>query len=236
VRLARSTKGVVLSLIVFCAILVSACGDVPSKTDAFEIVQRDVKEEATCTLPITVLSRLKMQHFSKAVCVPRDPTNSAQMDATVACLDSLVAIGATKRMPAAYMAEWPDELGGTAFNDVSPYERRARDLLFKGCVEQAGELREGGFRCGEAHADKVIRVSKSAEGRAGRALVRYSRVITLDPKLDAVEKACGEVSRPAPEATATFEKIDKKWQLAAPDGSPTSPSAASSASSTSPKH
>lgn len=214
------TRSAAFAFAVVSAILVSACSDLPNKTQALETVQHDIKEDATCTLPISMLAKFKMQHLSKAICVTRE--SGVQGDAAMKCLDALVSVGVTKRKEPGYMAEWPDELGGTALSDVSPYERRARDLIFKGCVEQTGDLREGSFRCGQAHADKIIRISKKEEGRA---LVRYSRVITFDPKLDIIEKACGQVSRPGPEATATFEKVDKSWRLVPDDGAPaTSPS------------
>jgi hypothetical protein len=195
--------------------LLVACSDLPSKTDALAMVQRDVKEEATCTLPINLLPLLKMQHTTKAVCVPRevDPAGKKTFDDTMACLNALVAAGVTKPMPADYMAEWPDEVSGTAFDQISPYERRARNLLFKGCVQMGAGLRNGQFSCGQAKAEKVIRVAKTDETHAQ---IRYARTITLDPSLAAIDRACGAVTRPGPEATATLEKsADKKWNIVA---------------------
>lgn len=229
------SKGALSVGAVLIALLVAGCSDVPSKSDALSIVQQEIKEDASCTLPISLLSRLKMQYSSKAVCVTRE--GGPPMDAAMVCLDALVAGGVTKRMPGGYMAEWPDEVSGAAFNDVSPYERRARDLMFKGCVEMVGDLRDGRFRCGQARADKIVRITKKEDGRA---IVRYSRVVTLDPQLETIEKVCGTVSRPAPEATATFEKGDpkagdKRWVLAPLEGTtsptPSSPSEPSSPSS-----
>lgn len=182
------------------------------------MVQHEVKEDATCTLPIALLSRLKMQHTSKAVCVPRE--GGPPVDAAMACIDALVAAGVTKRMPGAYMAEWPDEVTGAGFDSISPYERRARDLIFRGCIEM-GALREGRFRCGQARADHVIQVTKRDEQHV---VVRYSREVTLDPQLAEIDKACGPTNRPAPEGLVTLEKIGKGWALADTDPSTASPS------------
>jgi hypothetical protein len=194
------------------AIVTAACGDLPSKGDALKIVRSEVKEEANCTLPISLLSRLKMQHSSKAVCVPRE--GGAPMDEAMKCLDALVAAGTTKQMPADYMAGWPDELEGPGADSISPYERRARNLLFKGCVEMTGDLREGRFRCGEASAEKVLRVTKKTETTA---TVRYARAIKLDPTAASIEAACGQLTLPAPEGNVTLEKTDKRWRVVSSD-------------------
>ncbi|MBX3213577.1 MAG: hypothetical protein KF850_16175 [Labilithrix sp.] len=197
-------------LLTMTASLVSACSDLPSKDAALLLVKQEIKEEATCTLPISLLSRLKMQHASKAVCVAREGGPDA--DGAVACLDALATAGATKRMGDAYMAEWPDEVSAAGFDTVSPYERRSRNALFKGCVEMTDGLREGQFRCGEARADKIVRVTKKDESRA---LVRYSRAVTLDPQLAAIDAACGPATRPAPEGSLTLERTaEKKWIVA----------------------
>jgi hypothetical protein len=191
------------------AVLVAGCSDLPSKNDALEIIQHEIKEEASCTLPIPLLGRLKMQHTTHALCAPRE--GSPTPDAAVMCLDALVAAGVTKRMPGGYMAEWPDEVSAAGFDSVSPYDRRARELVFKGCFEMTNDLRDGRFRCGQARADHVIKVTKKEEKRA---LVRYARAITLDPHLAAIDAACGATTRPAPEATITLEKTENRWALA----------------------
>lgn len=197
------------------AVAATGCSDLPSKSDALDIVERSVQEEATCTLPIAMLSRLKMQHATKGICVSRE--GGVPMDEAWTCLEALAASGATKRMPDAYMTEWPDEVSGASFDTVSPYERRARSLLFKGCVEMTPGLREGQFRCGEARAEKVVRVTKQDESHA---VVRYSRAIKLDPKLAAIDAACGAVTRPAPEGSLTIARTpDKKWSGASDAGS-----------------
>lgn len=216
---ARVTRtATVLFVFGTATLLTSACGDLPSKGDALELVQHEVKEEANCTLPISLLSRLKIQHSSKALCVPRE--GGPPTDAAMACMNALVAAGITKRMPAGYMAEWPDELAGAGFDSVSPYERRARDLIFKGCVEMTGDLRDGRFRCGQARAERVVRVTKKSENQA---LVRYARAIAPAPQLASIDAACGATTHPAPEATVTIEKADKRWVLVAEvEGSPAS--------------
>jgi len=198
-----------IAVIAACvAILACACSDLPSKSDALAIVQAEVKEEADCTLPIAVFSRLKLQHRSKAMCVPRE--DGAQMDEAMKCLDALVAAGVTKHMPADYMADWPDELKGPGADSISPYERRARELLFKGCVEMSGDLRNARFRCGEARADKVLKVAKETETTAS---VRYERAIKLDPSVASIEAACGQLTKPAPEGNVSIEKADKGWRV-----------------------
>lgn len=209
---AVSFRSRALSLFALAGVLV-ACSDLPAKEEALASIQREVKEEATCTLPIKLLPSFKMQHTTKAVCVPREnePAQKQQYDDAMKCLDALVTAGVTKNMPPGYLAEWPDEVSGAGFDAISPYDRRARTLLFKGCVAMVGDLRAGQFSCGQAKADKVIRVTKVD---ATRATVRYSRAITIDPNLAAIEAACGALTRPGPEATANFVKTDKKWGIA----------------------
>ena len=219
--MARSERLPIRTLLLApAALLASACSDLPSKDAALEVIKQSVQEDATCTLPIGLLSNLKMQHSSKAVCVAREGGGNA-----MACLDALVAAGMTKRMSSAYMAEWPDELSGAGFDSVSPYERRARNLLFQGCVEMAPGIREGQFRCGEAHAEKVVRITKQDDEHV---VVRYSRAVKLDATLEAIDAACGAVTRPAPEGTATLEKVEKKTWILAPhaSGAPPATSAA----------
>src|SRR5262249_51744689 len=132
-------------------------------------------------------------------------------DSAMACLDALVSMGVTRRMEGGYMAEWPDEVGGAGFDAVSPYDRKARALLFKGCVEMTPGIREGQFRCGEAVAEKVLRVTKTSDDHAS---VRYARAVKLDPKLAELDALCGGITRPAPEGTVTLARgADAKWAL-----------------------
>lgn len=205
--------------VAFVGLILVACNDVPAKKDALAKIQSDVKEDVTCTLPIAIMPLLKMQHTTKAVCVPHetDPAGKKTLDDAMACLDALVTAGVTQQMPALYMSEWPDEVSGAAFDAISPYDRRARTLVFKGCVKMVGDLRAGQFRCGTAKADKIVHEAKKDDTHA---TVEYSRVITLIPELAQIDAACGAVTRPGPDATATFEKTaDKQWRVV-PDGAP----------------
>lgn len=199
------------------------CSDLPSKDVALETVQREIKEEAMCTLPLTFLANVRKQYTSKAICVPRD--GGPPTDAAMSCLNALLASGATKSMPPGYMAEWPDEVSSAGFDSVSPYDRKARHLIYKGCGEMTDELREGRFKCGQARADRIVRVTKNGT-TAGRATVRYARAITLDPQLAKIEAACGAVSRPAEEEEVVLEKnADKKWVIASSGDAPPATSA-----------
>jgi hypothetical protein len=202
--------------------MMMGCSDLPSKDAALEIVQHEVKEEAMCTLPIAFLSNVRKQYTSKALCVPRD--GGPPVDAAMACVNALLAAGATKSMPPGYMAEWPDEVSSAGFDAVSPYDRKARHLIFKGCVEMTSDLREGRFKCGQARADKVTRVTKKES--TGAVTVRYSRAITLDPQLPKIEAACGATSRPAQEDEIVLQKnAANKWGIATATGDAPAPSA-----------
>ena len=190
------------------------------------MVQNNVKEDVTCTLPINLMPLFKMQHVTKAVCVPReqDPQGKKTFDDVMTCLNSLVTTGYTKEMPPDYMSEWPDEVSTMKFDAVPAGERRARNSLFKGCVAMGEGLRNGQFACGQAKAEHVISVKKTDDMHAQ---IRYARTLTLDDKLAAIDKACGAVSRPGPEATANIVKAaDKSWSLVPADG--TAPAAPSS--------
>jgi hypothetical protein len=201
------------------------CSDVPSKDAALEIVQHEVKEEATCTLPTSFMSNIRKQYTSKAICVPRD--GGPPVDAAMNCLNALLASGATKSMPPGYMAEWPDEVSGSGFDAVSPYDRRARHLIYKGCAEMTSELREGRFKCGLGKPDRIVRVTKGSA--PGRATVRYARTIKLDAQLPKIEAACGAVSRPAEEDEMFLEKnAEKKWVVSTGSADAPAPSASSS--------
>ena len=191
--------------------LLAACGGLPSKGEALEVLQQGQKEDASCGLPIEMISKLKMQHVTKAVCVPMAALGEAPgpMNAEMACLDALVAAGATRRMPQSYMVEWTDETSAAGFDRVPAYERKPRELVFRGCVEM-GALREGRFACGEAKADHVVRITKKNEKQA---LVRYGREITLSPALAQIDAACGSATRPPPESSVTLESVDKKWTI-----------------------
>jgi hypothetical protein len=187
----------------------AGCSD-PSKSDALAAVKRDVKEDAICILPAAILTRLKMQYTTKAACAPL-PDDPLAKDPVVGCLDALVAAGATKNMPPGYLSEWPDEVASVSLDSLPAYDRRARALMFKSCVEMR-DLREGRFRCGEATAEKVVHIAKGSSSSQVR--VTYSRTVTLDPSVPAVEAACGALSHPAPEDTVTLSKNSGRWALA----------------------
>jgi hypothetical protein len=201
-------------------VVLVACSGLPGKDEALALVQAEAKEDTNCTLPISIMPLLKMQHTTKAVCVPReqDPAGKKTFDDTMACLNALVTAGATTAMPPNYMSEWPDEVAGSSFNDVNAYDRRARMLMFKGCVAMGDGLRNGQFKCAQAKADAIVRTSKIDDTHAK---VTYSRTLTFDASLAAIEKVCGTVTRPGPDAMVVLEKTaDKKWHVAATQPSP----------------
>jgi hypothetical protein len=192
---------------VLTLLLLSACGSGPSKAQALEAIQRDVKEDGSCTLPVDVLGKVKMQYASKGICVPLEGADKAR-----ACLDALVAAGVTKPMPSSYMVDWTDE---AALPGVSPYDKKARNLVFKSCVEMSGLLREGRFACADAKADHVVKITKVDDTKVD---VRYARTLTNKPWLADVEKACGSITPPPPEASVALAKDSAGWSIA-PSGS-----------------
>lgn len=194
------------------AVLLSACSGGPSKGQALEAIQNGVKEDGSCTLPLEVFAQLKVQHTSKAVCVPREGAAKAR-----ACIDALVVAGVTHVMPDAYMLTWPDEVSGASLSDIPAYERRARNLIYGTCVELVGDLRAGRFTCADVTASKVLRVSVSATD-ATHADVRYERDIKLKAALPAIDAACGSATRPPGESQVTFTKTASTWELASAAG------------------
>lgn len=195
-----------VSLGAVLAALLTACGSGPSKTQALDAIQSGVKEDGSCTLPLDVLAQVKVQHTTKALCVPKEGAPKAR-----ACIDALVTAGVTHAMPDAYMLAWPDEVSGASLSDVPAYERRARNLVFGTCVELVGDLRAGRFTCSDVQASKILRVSTSD---ATHADVRYEREIKLRPSLPAIEAACGAVTRPPGETQVAFVKNAAGWELA----------------------
>jgi hypothetical protein len=196
---ARSIELLVLSTIT--AMLVVACSG-PSKTTALETIQRDVKEDGSCILPVDVMRQLKMQYGSKGVCVPNEGAKGAQL-----CFEALAAAGVTHAKPAKYMVDWED---GAASNDV--YNRHARNLIFAACYDMEN-LRDGRFTCAEGHAEKIIKITPKGDTAAD---VVYSRDLSFRPSLVAIEKACGPVTRPPPETSALFTKGASGWTIAPP--------------------
>lgn len=165
-----------------------------------------MKEEGNCTLPLDMLRSLKVQHATKAVCVPKEGADKAK-----ACVDALVAAGVTKPMPPAYMVAWPDDVEAMSLKDLPAYERHPRSLVYSTCVE-LGLLRDGRFTCADAKASEILRVAVLDDKNAD---VRYAREVTMRPTLPVIEAACGTVVRPATEETVQFTKADKgPWTLA----------------------
>jgi len=188
------------------AILLLGCGSGPSKSQAFEAIQSGVKEDGVCTLPVELLSHVKVQHITKAICVPKEGAGKAR-----ACINALVAAGVTHRMPDTYMFAWPDEVSSASLSDIPAYERRTRGLVYDVCVELVGDLRDGRFTCADARAEKVLKVTATDDTHAD---VRYQREVALRPMLTAVDAACGTVSRPPGESTVAFVKSASGWGLA----------------------
>jgi hypothetical protein len=197
----RSTTSI-LGAALGCAVILTACNGGPSKSAALESIQRNVKEDGSCILPLEIMKQLKMQYSSKGVCIPNEGAKAAET-----CFEALAAAGVTHPKPAKYMVEWED---GATTNDV--YDRHARNLVFAACYDMEGGLREGRFPCAEAHADKVVKVT----AKGTRAEVLYSRDLAFRPSLVTIEKACGAVTRPPPETKATFTKGASGWTVAAP--------------------
>ncbi len=201
--------GKIQSIIVaaVCAGVLVACSGGPSKSQAMDAIQSGVREDGSCTLPVDILTKLKMQHTTKGICVPKEGAEKAK-----ACVDALVTANITHRMPESYMVTWPDEVSGASLADIPAYDRRARNLVYVTCVELTGDLREGRFPCADVKADKILKVTAPD---ATHADVKYAREITLRPTLAAIDAACGTVSRPPGESTAAFVKDPATgWTLA----------------------
>ncbi|HEY8076834.1 MAG TPA: hypothetical protein VIF62_22060 [Labilithrix sp.] len=183
-------------------LLVVACGSGPSKSDAMEIIKRDVKDDVPCTLPLDVIQQLKMQYASKGACVPNEASQK-----TRDCIDSLVANSITQSKSQAYMVDWEDSA-----SMANVYDRHGRNIIFRTCVEM-GDLRDGRFACATAKPDHVVRVKESGPDKAE---VFYDRELAFRPSLAAIEKACGGVTRPPQEGVVSLIKVSGKWQLAPP--------------------
>jgi hypothetical protein len=187
-----------------------ACGSGPSKSQALEAILRDAKEDGSCTLPLDVLAHIKIQHVTKAACVPKEGAAKAR-----ACIDALVAAGITRPMPESYMLAWPDEVSGASLSDIPAYERRARNLIHGTCVELVGELRAGRFACADVRAVEVLKVTAPDPTHAD---VRYAREVKEKPSLAAIDTACGAVTRPASEAQSALVKSASGWDVAGAGG------------------
>jgi hypothetical protein len=179
--------------------LVAACGSGPSKSNALDVIQKDLKGEATCTLPLEVIQQLKMQYSTKGACVPNEAS-----DKTRGCIDALVATSITTTKSQAYMVDWEDSA-----SMANIYDRHARNIIFRTCVEM-GDLRDGRFPCAQQRAERVIRVKENGDTKAD---VFYERELSFRPSLTTIEKACGAVTRPAGEVSVPFVKVEGKWAL-----------------------
>lgn len=195
------------------ALVVVACSGGPSKSAAMEAIQSGVKEDGSCTLPVDILSKVKIQYVTKGLCVPKEGADKAR-----ACVDALVAAKVTQRKPDAYMVGWADDIAAMSLKELPASSRHARTLDYSLCVELPAELRDGRFPCAAAKADKILKVTALDDKNAD---VRYSRAIEIHPTLAAIEAACGAVSRPPGESTIAFVKGGDGWILAsaAPAGS-----------------
>jgi hypothetical protein len=184
-----------------------------------EAIETGVKEDGSCTLPLDILAKVKVQHATKGLCVPKEGAEKAR-----ACVDALVAAGVTSRMPDAYMVGWPDDVAATSLKDLPAYERRARNLVYGTCVELTGDLRDGRFPCADAKAEKILKVTALDDKTAD---VRYARTIAIKPTLAAIEAACGTVTRPPGESTVGFVKGASGWTIGS--AAPAAPSSSSAA-------
>jgi len=170
-----------------------------------DAIRSGVKEDGTCTLPLDILSTVKIQHATKGLCVPKDGASHAR-----ACVDALVAANITQRKPDTYMVGWADDVAAMRLEELPASSRHARSLDYSLCVELPAELRDGRFPCADAKADRVLKVTAQGDKNAD---VRYARAIDIKPTLAAIEAACGTVSRPPGESTVGFVKSGGDWVL-----------------------
>jgi hypothetical protein len=198
---ARSIKGILVVMLLSSLVLASCTGG-PSKSEALDIIQKEIKEDAPCTLPLDVIQQLKMQYTTKAACVPNEASEK-----TRACIDALVTASITQPKPQAYMVDWEDS---ATMSNV--YDRHARNIIFRTCVE-LGELRDGRFGCAQSKPERVLKVKPTGDTTAD---VYYERELAFRPSLANIEKACGTVTRPPAEVIVQFTKASGKWSLAPP--------------------
>ncbi len=205
-----SSKSFFVLAILTGALVVACNGGGPSKSEALDAVSRDAKtSDALCTLPIDVLSSLKMQYATKGACIPKDLATTARVKG---CMDALAAAGVTQPMPASYMREWPDEVAARSLSDVPAYERKARDLVFAGCWSLDERLRQGQFACAKASPSGVASVTKLDDSHAD---VKVTQKIDPSPALSEIDRACGGVTKPPSDVTVRLEKISSGWSVVA---------------------
>ena len=153
-----------------------------------DAIRSGVKEDGSCTLPLDILSKVKIQHATKGLCVPKEGAGKAR-----ACVDALVAANVTQRKPDAYMVGWADDIAAMSLKDLPASSRHARTLDYSLCVELPADLRVGAREAAD---------------------VRYARALEMKPTLPAIEAACGTVSRPPGESKIGFVKAGGDWVLA----------------------
>jgi hypothetical protein len=188
-------------------VLASACSSGPSKREALKAVGGDAAMDALCTLPIDILSQLRIQHVTKGMCVAKDEPATPKVKA---CMDALVAARVTQLKPAAYMREWPDDVAARSLSDVPAYERKSRDLVYATCWELTEpRLRQGQFVCAKSTNDKVVDMTKIDEAHVD---VKVSQKITPNDDLAAIDAACGgNVTKPPSDVTIRIEKTSAGW-------------------------
>lgn len=186
-------------------LLLAACGSGPSKSEALQAINKDAKPDALCTLPIEVLSALKMQYTTKGTCIPKDLAVTARVKT---CMDALVAAKFSAPMPAAYMREWPDDVAAKTLTDLPAYERKPREMLYAGCWSIDEHLRQGQFVCAKATPEKVLDQTKVDDAHYD---VKYLQTMAPIETLPDIDKACAGVSKPPSDVTVRLEKSSVGW-------------------------
>ena len=189
------------------AVLLLGCSKGPSKSQAFEAIQSGAKEDGSCTLPVDILSHVKMQYTTKGICVPKEGAEKAR-----ACIER--ARGGRRHQaacPRSTCSRGPTRCRARA-SRTSPRTSGARGTSSTArASSSSGDLRDGRFTCADVHAAKVLKVTAIDDTHAD---VSYEREITLRPMLAAIDAACGAVTRPPGESTVAFVKSDAGWVLA----------------------
>ena len=191
------------------AACVVACGSGPSKREALDAVGRDATADAICTLPIDILTQLRMQHATKGMCVAKDEPATPKVKK---CMDALATAHITQLKPAAYMREWPDDVAARSLSDVPAYERKPRDLLYATCWELSEpRLRQGQFVCAKSTNDKILDMTKIDDAHVD---VKVAQKITPSDDLATINEACGgNVTKPPSDVTIRLEKTSAGWMI-----------------------
>lgn len=203
----RTSERIALALVLSLA--AAACGSGPSKKEALEAVSRNASSDALCTLPIDILSSLKMQYVTKGTCVAKESATTARVKG---CMDALSAANVVSPMPPSYMREWPDDVAGASLSDVPAYERKARELIFAGCWSIDDRMREGKFVCAKSSPDKVLEITKLDDTHVD---AKVAQTITPGPSLSEIDRACGGITKPPSDVTVRLEKLSTGWSAVA---------------------